>query len=92
MVLRNACHSEVIWMARVQTKAEISPATAALVFILVLAMAGVSLWYFVIQQPFPKFSAPAISPSHMESPSSQAEPARAQDTQKPQTSHPASRP
>jgi hypothetical protein len=56
-------------MARVQTKAEISPATAALVFFLVLAVACFSLWYFVIQQPFPKFSPPAISPTRTEQPS-----------------------
>ena len=55
-------------MARVETKAEISPATAALVFFLVLAVAGISLWYFVIQQPLPTFNPPAISPSAADQP------------------------
>lgn len=50
-------------MAKADVKAEISPATAALVVLLVLAMSAFSLWHFVINQPPLEFTAPVVAPS-----------------------------
>ena len=78
-------------MARVQTKAEISPATAAAVFFLVLAVAGFSLWYFVIQNPLPDFSPPAIAPRSIE-PRPTEKPAQAHRSNESHRSYPAAHP
>ena len=49
-------------MAKIDVKAEISPATAVLVVLLVLAMSAFLLYHFVINQPAPNFAPPAIAP------------------------------
>ena len=57
-------------MAKVDVKAEISPATAALVVLLVLAMSAFLLYHFVINQPPPNFAPPAIAPGSTGAPTS----------------------
>ena len=50
-------------MVRIDPKAEISPATAAIVVILVLALAAFSLWYFVFYQPGSLVGPPNVGPN-----------------------------